>query len=354
MISELTKKAITLLKDLIETQSFSGKEEGTAALIQLWFEKNEIPVNRDNNNIWVFNKNYDASKPTILLNSHHDTVQPNKAYTKNPYSPDVIEGKLYGLGSNDAGGSLVSLIATFTYFYNNINLKYNLILLASAEEENLGSNGIKSVIPLLPDIDFAIVGEPTLMQLAIAEKGLLVIDCYAHGKAGHAAHWLGDNSIYNAMTAINWFKNYRFSKISKTLGEIKMTVTQIDAGKQHNVIPATCHFVVDVRTTEKYTNKEVLKIIKENVDVEVIERSLQHNSSFISIDHAIVKAGQKLKREIYGSPTLSDQTYLECESLKIGPGDSLRSHTADEFIYVKEVEEGIELYKKLLKEIIDI
>jgi len=249
---------------------------------------------------------------------------------------------------------LVSLIATFTYFYNKINLKYNLILLASAEEENLGSNGIKSVIPLLPEIEFAIVGEPTLMQLAIAEKGLIVLDCYAHGKAGHAAHGLGDNSIYNAMTAINWFKNYRFPKISTTLGEIKMTVTQIDAGKQHNVIPATCHFVVDVRTTEEYSNKDVLKIIKENVDVEINARSLQHNSSFISIEHAIVKAGQKLQREIYGSPTLSDQAYLECESLKIGPGDSLRSHTADEFIYVKEIEEGIELYKRLLEEIIYI
>ena len=352
MISEITKKAIALLKDLIETSSFSGEEEGTAVIIEQWLVNNKLSFQRENNNIWIKNRYFDSHKPSILLNSHHDTVKPNLGYTKDPFKVEASDGKIYGLGSNDAGASLVSLIAAFTYFYNSENLKYNLVLLASAEEENSGPHGIRSVIPKLPEIDFAIVGEPTSMQLAIAEKGLLVLDCYAHGEAGHAAHGVGDNSIYKAMKDISWFENYKFPRISKTLGEVKMTVTQINAGKQHNVIPATCHFVVDVRTTDKYSNIEALKIINENVDVEVKERSLLKNSSFIAIDHPIVKAGQKLNREIYGSPTLSDQANLDCPSLKMGPGDSLRSHTADEFIYVKDIEEGIKIYIDLLKNVI--
>lgn len=351
MIKKLTLEAIKLLKKLIETESFSGEEEGTSLLIQSWFKQNSIPLQRDNNNIWATNKYFDASKPTILLNSHHDTVKPNKAYTKNPLKADVINGKLFGLGSNDAGGSLVSLIATFTYFYEKKNLKYNLIILASAEEENSGKNGIRSVLPQLPDIDFAIVGEPTQMNLAIAEKGLLVLDCYAHGKAGHAAHGTGDNALYKAVEAINWFKDYHFSKVSNALGEIKMTVTQIDAGKQHNVVPAICHFVVDIRVTDVYSLTEMLKIIKESVDVDVKERSLRNNSSAIDLEHPIVKSGIKLGRETYGSPTMSDQTALTCPSLKLGPGESLRSHTADEFIYLEEVEEGIELYIKMINEL---
>jgi len=352
MISENTSKAIDLLKKMIETQSFSGEEEGTAKLLETWFEQNKIPRKRDNNNIWATNKYFDKRKPTILLNSHHDTVKPNKAYTKNPLKAEEVAGELYGLGSNDAGGSLVALLATFTYYYAVENLKYNLVLLASAEEENSGDKGIRSVLHLLPKIDFAIVGEPTLMQLAIAEKGLLVLDCYAHGTAGHAAHGLGENSIYKAMEAIQWFEKYKFPEISETLGEIRMTVTQVDAGNQHNVIPAVCHFVVDVRTTEKYSNKEVLEIIKKNVSVEVKERSLRLNSSSISKNHAIVKAGISLGRKVYGSPTLSDQSNLSCPSLKLGPGDSFRSHTADEFIYIDEIKEGVNIYIDLLKEIL--
>jgi len=353
MISELTQDALELLKELIETQSFSGEEEQTAVLIESWFKQRSIPFHREYHNIWAKNKYFNESKPTILLNSHHDTVKPNKAYTKDPLKAEVIDGRLYGLGSNDAGGSLVSLIATFTYFYEHKDLKYNLLILASAEEENSGPKGIRSVLPLLPVIDFAIVGEPTLMHLAIAEKGLLVLDCYAHGQSGHAAHGTGENALYIAMEAIKWFKDFKFEKISKTLGEIKMTVTQIDAGKQHNVVPALCHFVVDVRTTDQYSNKEVLEIIKENVNVEVKERSLRHNSSSIALDHPIVHAGQKLKRKIYGSPTMSDQTALTCPSLKLGPGESLRSHTADEFIYLSEVEEGVELYIEMLNELMN-
>lgn len=352
MISKLSKEAIELLKKLIETQSFSGEEEDTALLIEGWFEQYTIPFQQNSNNVWARNKHFDSSKPTILLNSHHDTVKPNKAYTKDPLKAEIIDGKLYGLGSNDAGGSLVSLLATFSYFYKKKNLKYNLIILASAEEENSGSKGIRSVLSLLPEIDFAIVGEPTQMNLAIAEKGLLVLDCYAHGKSGHAAHGTGDNALYKAVEAISWFKDYHFPKVSNTLGEINMTVTQIDAGKQHNVVPAECHFVVDVRTTDQYSNKEVLVIIKENVDVDVKERSLRHNSSSIPLNHVIVKSGLKLGRKTYGSPTMSDQTALTCPSLKLGPGESLRSHTADEFIFVSEMEKGIKIYIEILKGII--
>ncbi len=352
MIIKLKKEAIELLENLIITPSFSGEEEHTALLIEAWFKQNTIPFQREFNNIWAKNKYFDENKPTILLNSHHDTVKPNKAYTRDPLKAEIIDGKLYGLGSNDAGGSLVSLMATFTYFYKRKDLKYNIVMLASAEEENSGPKGIRSVLPLLPEIDFAIIGEPTLMDLAIAEKGLLVLDCYAHGVSGHAAHGTGDNAIYKAMEAISWFKDFRFKKVSETLGEIKMTVTQIDAGKQHNVVPAICHFVVDIRITDAYSLAEVLSMIKENVEVEVKERSLRNHPSSISLDHPIVRSGQKLGREIYGSPTMSDQTALTCPSLKLGPGESLRSHTADEFIYVKEVEEGIELYIKMINEII--
>ncbi len=351
MISELTKEAIVLLKKLIETPSFSGEEEQTAVLIQAWFEQRSISFQREFNNIWAVNKYFDKEKPTILLNSHHDTVRPNKDYTKDPFKVEMLGGKLFGLGSNDAGGSLVSLMATFTYFYEKKDLKYNLVLLASAEEENSGPKGIRSVLPSLPEFDFAIVGEPTLMHLAIAEKGLLVLDVYAHGKAGHAAHGTGDNAIYKAIEAIEWFKNFRFPKVSETLGEIKMTVSQINAGKQHNVVPAECHFVVDVRTTDAYSLKEVLEIIKKNVNIEIKERSLRNNSSSISMEHPVVAAGQNLGQQTYGSPTMSDQTALTCPSLKLGPGESLRSHTADEFIFVEEIEEGILIYIGLLNEL---
>lgn len=352
MIEKLTKESIALLQQLIATQSFSSEEAETALLIADWFIAHNIKFKRSNHNIYALNKHFDATKPTLLLNSHHDTVKPNSAYTRNPFIPEISNGKLYGLGSNDAGGCLVSLLALFTYFYNHENLKYNLIIVASAEEESSGQLGLNSVLPLLPKIDVAIVGEPTLMQLAIAEKGLLVLDCYAHGKAGHAAHGLGDNSIYKAVEAIEWFRNYKFPKVSETLGEIKMTVTQIEAGNQHNVIPAECHFVVDIRITDSYSNKEVLEIVKENVNVEVKERSLRLNSSSIPKEHPLVKAGIELGRKTYGSPTLSDQAVLTCPSLKLGPGDSLRSHTADEFIYVREIEEGVQLYVDLLKRVI--
>lgn len=352
MITDLSKKAKQLLIDLINTPSFSGDEDGTASLIEEFLKVEGIVYQRDQHNIWALNEDFDDSKPSILLNSHHDTVKPNKGYTRDPHRGVIEEGKLFGLGSNDAGGCLVSLIATFKHFYKQKGLKYNLILLASAEEENSGNNGIRSMIPKLPEIDFAIIGEPTLMQLAIAEKGLLVLDCYAHGTAGHAAHSRGDNSIYKAMKAIKWFQNFSLPKVSETLHDTKMTVTQIDAGSQHNVVPSTCHFVVDIRVNDLYSNKEVLDLVKEHVEVEVKERSLNLNSSSIPKDHEVVLAGIALGREVYGSPTLSDQSNLTCPSLKLGPGDSLRSHTADEFIYENEIDEGIDLYIKILKGIV--
>jgi acetylornithine deacetylase len=352
MIEKLTQEAIELLKNLISKQSFSGEENETALLIMQWFSHHNIQFESDKHNVWAKNKFFNPSKKTILLNSHHDTVKPNKGYTRNPLSPDVEDGKLYGLGSNDAGGCLVSLLATFSYFYSRENLNYNFVLVASAEEENSGPNGLNSMLKLIPEIDFAIVGEPTLMQLAIAEKGLMVLNCEAKGTAGHAAHGIGDNAIYNAIEDIRWFQTYEFPKVSETLGKVKMTVTQINAGHQHNVIPATCNYVVDVRVTDAYSNQEVFEIIQSNVKSEVCPRSLRLNSSSIPKEHPIVQAGIKLGRETYGSPTLSDQAVLNCPSLKLGPGESLRSHTADEFIYIHEIEEGIDLYIKILEEII--
>jgi len=347
-IATLTQEAIALLQSLIATPSFSTEEDQTALLIENWFTQNNIPFERENNNIWAYNKYFDESKPTLLLNSHHDTVNPNQGYTNDPFEAKVEDGKLYGLGSNDAGGCLVSLIATFTHFYAHENLPYNIVMVASAEEENSGKNGLNSVLKHLPELDCAIIGEPTLMQLAIAEKGLLVLDVVVKGTASHAAHHNSDNPIYNAIPVIEWFKTYQFEKISDVLGPVKMTVTQVDAGKQHNVVPSECHLVVDIRVNDCYNNKQILATVKENVVAEVTPRSMHLNASSIPITHGLVQAGIALGRTTYGSPTLSDQSVISCQSLKLGPGESLRSHSADEFIYIHEIEEGIELYIKIL------
>lgn len=352
MIDKLTYNAIELLKNLIATQSFSTEEEGTATLIEQWFKSENIPFERLQNNVIAYNKHFDNNKPTILLNSHHDTVKPNLAYTKDPLDAHVENGKLYGLGSNDAGGCLVSLIATFTHFYNQENLKYNFVIVASAEEENSGKNGLNSTLSKLPEIDFAIVGEPTLMQLAIAEKGLVVFEGIIKGTPSHAAHPNDDNSIYKTIEVLEWFRNFKFEKTSDVLGDVKMTVTQINAGKQHNVVPAETHLVIDVRVNDKYTNQEIYDTIFELAPCEVTPRSLRLNSSSIDINHPIVQAGIALGRTTYGSPTLSDQSVLSCQSLKLGPGDSTRSHSADEFIFVDEIKEGIDLYIQLLNKIV--
>lgn len=352
MNHSLNDKALKLLINLIEIPSFSKEEDKTADLLEHFLRSEGVETVRENNNVWAFNKDFDEAKPCILLNSHHDTVRPNKGYTRDPHAAEIIDDKLYGLGSNDAGGALVGLIFTFLNFYQRIEMKYNLILLASAEEENSGELGIRSVVPKLPEIDFAIVGEPTQMNLAIAEKGLLVLDCYARGTAGHAAHVREDYAIYKAMKAIKWFETFKFEKISETLHDTKMTVTQIEAGNQHNVVPSVCHFVVDIRVNDHYSNPEVVEIVKKSVDVEVVPRSVRLNSSSIPREHPIVRAGERLGRVLYGSPTLSDQSNLTCPSLKLGPGDSLRSHTADEYLLVSELREGIDLYIKLLDEIL--
>jgi acetylornithine deacetylase len=350
---KLTIDAIALLKNLIETSSFSSEEQNTALLIESWFLENKIAYQRTQNNVWAVNKYFDESKPTFLLNSHHDTVQPNKAYTKDPFKAIVENGKLYGLGSNDAGGCLVSLLATFTYFYHHKNLKYNLVVVASAEEESSGKNGLNSMLSIIPEVAVAIVGEPTLMQLAIAEKGLVVFDAKVSGTPSHAAHLNDDNAIYNTIDVLKWFQNFQFKKTSKSLGDVKMTVTQMNAGKQHNAIPAEVELVIDVRVNDLYSNQKIAEILeKESPCTSITPRSLRLNSSFIPVEHELVKAGIALGRKTYGSPTLSDQSVLDCPSLKLGPGDSTRSHTADEFIYLQEIEQGIELYIKILEQIL--
>ncbi|MFY0712587.1 M20 family metallo-hydrolase [Seonamhaeicola sp. NFXS20] len=353
MINQLTQDAILLLKKLIETQSFSSEEDQTATLLESWFQQYKIDYKRTKNNVWAVNKYFNEDKPTLLLNSHHDTVKPNSAYTKDPFKAIVEDGKLYGLGSNDAGGCLVSLIATFTHFYNQKNLKYNLVIVASAEEESSGPNGLNSMLSVIPKVDVAIVGEPTLMNLAVAEKGLVVFDAVLTGTPSHAAHPNDDNVIYKSIEALQWFKNYKFEKGSEALGDVKLTVSQISAGKQHNAVPADLNLVIDVRVNDAYTNTEIAEILQKEAPVtSITPRSLRLNSSSIPIDHDLVKAGIAMGRTTYGSPTLSDQAVLSCPSLKLGPGDSTRSHSADEFIYLSEIEEGIKIYVELLNRVI--
>jgi len=348
----ITQKAIQLLQDLIQIESFSKKEDKTADRIEAWFTANKIPFQRQNNNIWATNQQFNPELPTLLLNSHHDTVQPNQAYTRDPFSPDIIDGKLYGLGSNDAGGALVSLIALFTHYYAHPKPKFNLLMAATAEEEIAGKNSLSGLLPSLPKIDFAIVGEPTLMDLAIAEKGLVVFEATIKGTPSHAAHPNTDNPLMKIPEVIQAIESIQFDKISPVLGPVKVTLTQIEAGSQHNVVPSEVKLVIDVRVNECYTNVEIEQHLKAALPCEVSARSLRLKSSSIDIDHPLVKAGIALGKKTYGSPTLSDQAALNCPSLKLGPGDSTRSHSADEYIYVNEIEEGIAFYIALLKNIL--
>jgi acetylornithine deacetylase len=349
----LQQSAIELLKQLISTPSFSKEEDKTAAILKTFLEKHGVPVKNVQHNVYARNAHFDDSKPTILLNSHHDTVKPNKNYTLDPFTPVEKDGKLFGLGSNDAGGPLVALIATFLYFNQQPDLKYNLVLAASAEEEISGKDGIELVLPHIGKIDCAIVGEPTQMQMAVAERGLMVLDCIAHGKAGHAARNEGENSIYKAIKDIEWFQSYQFPKVSDLLGPVKMSVTVIETdNKAHNVVPAQTKFVVDTRVNELYTFEDILETIHKNVQCEVMPRSTRLRSTSIAIDHPLIKSGVALGRTYYGSPTTSDKALMPFPALKMGPGDSARSHTADEYIYINEIKEGIELYVQLLKQIL--
>lgn len=348
----LYKEAVALLKQLISTPSFSKEEQGTAQLLQRALQSKGITAHRLMNNVWAKNLHFNESKPTLLLNSHHDTVKPNAAYTKDPFSPIEEDGKLYGLGSNDAGGCLVSLLATFLYYYGQPDLKYNIVFAASAEEEISGAHGIEALLPKLGKIDAGIVGEPTLMQMATAEKGLLVLDCVSKGIAGHAAREEGDNAIYKSLKDIEWFRSYQFPNKTELLGPVKMSVTMVSAGSQHNIVPAQCQFTVDVRVNECYTHEDVLEVAKQHVNSKVTPRSMRLRSTSISHDHPLVKAGLKLGLKTFGSATLSDKSLMPFPALKIGPGDSARSHTADEFIYMEEIEKGISVYTQLLNELL--
>lgn len=347
-IETLGREAIDLLRALIEMPSFSGEEHNTAALLRSWLEDKGVSCHQQGNNVYALNRDFDPSKPTLLLNSHHDTVTPNKAYTRDPFTASVEDGKLFGLGSNDAGGCLVSLMAVFAHWYAEEGLSHNMVLVASAEEENSGPNGLPSVLGSLPEINVAIVGEPTLMDLAIAEKGLVVFDGVVKGTPSHAAHPNPDNAIYNCLPVLKWFRDYRFPKTSEMLGDVKLTVSQIQGGKQHNAVPAQVELVVDVRVNDCYSNQEIAEILSREAPCELRPRSLRLNSSSINPEHPLVQAGLALGRKTYGSPTLSDQAALSCPSLKMGPGDSTRSHSADEFIYLREIEEGITLYNEML------
>ncbi|MDR1091477.1 MAG: M20 family metallo-hydrolase [Prevotella sp.] len=346
-IDALYYNAIDLLKEMISTPSFSREEHDVALIIEEYIKKYGFEPKRKGNNIWVRNKDFDPVKPTILLNSHMDTVRPVSGWTKDPFSPEEDGDILYGLGSNDAGAGLISLMHAFLILTSK-KQDYNLIFLATCEEEVSGNGGAEAMIPELPEIAFGIVGEPTQMNPAIAEKGLLVLDCTAHGKAGHAARNEGDNAIYKAIKDIEWFRTYAFPGVSELLGPVKMTVSMINAGTQHNVVPDKCDFVVDVRSNELYSNEELYNIIDKHTDCEVKPRSFRLNSSRIALENPFVQRAVMTGKTPYGSPTLSDQTFMPFPTLKMGPGDSARSHTANEYILLSEIREAIELYVKLL------
>ena len=341
-------EAISLLKEIISIPSVSKNEKEVSDYLFNYLKQSDYNITRKYYNICCKYKHFDSSRKSILLNSHIDTVKPTNSWTKNPYSPVVEGNKLFGLGSNDAGASLVSLISVFKYFQNK-DIPFNIILLLSAEEEITGVNGVEAIIPDLPKIDFAIVGEPTEMKMAVAEKGLLVIDGYAKGVSGHVAHDNTKNAIYKAIENVNIAKKIKFDKQSGFLGDVKLNVTQINAGSNHNVIPDECRFVMDVRINEKYTLKEVFEIISENLNCETKARSFRLNSSSIELNHEFVKAAKNLGLELFGSNTTSDQTRMHFSSVKIGPGDTKRSHTADEFIYTDEISSGITKYIELLE-----
>ena len=341
-------KAIGLLGKLIETPRISREETEAAQLLYTYMSQEcKLDVKRHGNNLWTIAPNFDPTKPTLLLNAHIDTVKPVAGWKRDPWKATVEDDRLYGLGSNDDGASLVSLLYAFIELSGRPQ-PYNLIYLASAEEEVSGKNGIESVLPLLPPVDVALVGEPTCMQPAIAEKGLMVLDVTAHGKAGHAARNEGDNAIYHALDDMQWFRTYQWPLSSPLLGPVKMSVTIVNSGTQHNVIPDTCTFTVDVRSNECYTNQELYNAICSQVKSKVKARSFRLGSSRIAPDHPLVTKAVQMGRVPFGSPTLSDQALMPWPSMKMGPGDSSRSHTADEFIRISEIEEAIQLYVEWL------
>lgn len=350
--SEIRIETIELLKKLISVPSYSKEEDKAADIIRKFLKSKKIAFDTKFNNTWTKNKHFNFLKPTILLNSHIDTVKPVNGWVKDPFGASVEDNKLYGLGSNDAGAALISLLATFLHYYESEDLKYNLIFAATSEEEISGKNGIEQIEEVTNACEFAIIGEPTEMKMAVAEKGLMVLDAEVKGKSGHAARNEGLNAIYLAMVDVQWFQNYQFKKINPILGPVKLTVSMIHAGTQHNVVPDTCKYVVDVRTIPEYSSQQLLEIIRDNVKAEIKPRSQHLMPSQIDKEHIIVKAAEKLNIETFGSSTLSDQALLKIPSVKIGPGKSERSHTADEFVHLQEIEDGLKIYTKLLEQIL--
>ena len=343
---------LELLKQLVAIPSVSRDEAACADFLENYMRSKGLHPQREANNIWCVGRKQLSDRPTLLLNAHIDTVKPVAGWNREPFEPQLEDGRLYGLGTNDCGGGLVALLFAFMQLdaEDEGQLPYNLVYLASAEEEVSGRNGIERALPLLPKIDVALVGEPTAMQPAIAEKGLMVIDCTAEGKAGHAAREEGVNAIYKALPDIEWLRSHEFERVSPLLGKVKMSVTQIQAGTQHNVGPDACTFVVDVRTNECYSNVEVLAEIQANLHCKAQARSTRLNSSRIDADHPLIQRCIRMGRVPFGSPTLSDQALMSFPSFKLGPGNSSRSHTADEFICVSELEEALQFYLDLLRE----
>ena len=344
---EYVSDAVELLKKLIATPSVSRNEKDAADIMEQTIRSYGFEPQREANNIWMIDPHYDESRPTLLLNAHIDTVKPVASWTRDPFSPDVEDGVLYGLGSNDCGGGLCSLLQIFRMLTEKPQ-HYNLIYLASAEEEVSGKDGITRALPLLPHIDLAIVGEPTGMNPAVAEKGLMVLDVIAHGKSGHAARNEGVNAIYEALDDMRWIRDYKFEKVSEFLGPTKMTLTVVNAGTQHNVIPDKCTMLVDIRTNEFYDNEEVFEFISQHLKSEVKAHSFRLKSSRIDPEHPLIKKCVAMGMKPFGSPTLSDQALMHFPSFKLGPGESSRSHSADEFIKISEISDAVAKYRELL------
>jgi len=345
------KDAVGLLKSLIKTPSLSGEEDKTAEIIGSYLTSRSVKFTHYDNNIISLHPGYTEGKPTVLLNSHHDTVKVSEGWTKDPFGAEVDGDILYGLGSNDAGGCLVSLIEAYIYFYEK-ELPFNLILAATAEEENFGPNGLASVLSdRLPNIDMGIIGEPTSLQCGVAEKGLMVCDGITRGKAGHAARKTGVNAIYLAMKDVQFLKDLEMDRVSPFLGPVTFQVTQIEAGYQHNVIPDSCKYVIDIRINELYSNKEILELLQQYLKADITPRSMKWNSKGISMDHPLVKSSQAIGLKTFGSPTMSDQMNCDFPTIKLGPGESPRSHTPDEYIKLSEIKTGIETYIKLINQL---
>lgn len=346
---QYTGEAVSLLSHLIATPSVSRDERRAADIMEEELTRCGFMPHREANNVWAIGPCQREDRPTLLLNAHIDTVKPVASYTRNPYEPSLEDGTLYGLGSNDCGGGLVSLLQVFRELSASERCPYNLVYLASAEEEVSGKYGISRALPLLPHVDVAIVGEPTGMQPAVAEKGLMVVDITAHGKSGHAARNEGVNAIYEALDDLCWIRSHRFDRVSQFLGPTKMQATVVNAGTQHNVVPDECKIVIDVRTNELYTNEEVFDIISSHCKSECSARSFRLHSSRIDLNHPLVERCVALGLQPFGSPTLSDQALMPFASLKLGPGQSARSHSANEYIKVSEIEHAIGLYLRLLE-----